>query len=783
MNPLIRVLALLAFVQGSLAAFDLVEALPLTDRIIMIHVVEGHAVHHQKGQKGTDGERVLLTLLDVTAATRPETWTVSSADDATHAEWAHGMHPQHVGRKSKGTDFASMCQGWDQANQRCLNNDPDHAKSHWLYLQLPQPLVPGKTYTIKTDGVAGIEPLTIAYTLEKSRSEAVHVNLLGYVPDVIGKFAYVYHWAGNLGSIDYSFLKEKSFRLIDLDSGKVAFNGKLSFRAPADQQETFQLKDTPHGNFLCAEVWQCDFSSFSTSGTYVVSVDGVGCSFPFKIATDIYREAFHTTCRGLYHNRSGIALKKPYTEFERPAPHNPLLTPGFAGKLVYTTSRNIDWKNGDADAVDKPAIEAGIKGPIDVWGWYQDAGDWDSYISHTNVATTLCFAFETAPRNFTDGELNIPESGNGVPDILDEAAWLPRFCFRLRHELIKKGWGTGGVGLRVCGDHFGGDVRKDGTSQGSWEDTERQWIVSGEDPLSTFRYAAIAAHLAWCLKAAKVSDPDKVDWLTEARESYAWALAHTLPSDEKTVLDGRCYAAAALFRLTGDAAFEAQFEKDTAHLKMGDELTWDQHNGPWVYCLGGGPTAGKPELLKRMREIVLGSAELVALTNSSKRALRWGGHFGMPMLIGQQTTPWILDGIIGYTLTKESDPAKAKAFRGAVATTCDYFLGTNSLNQTWVTGLGVRHVNQAMHLDGWYNGKDTLHPGIVPYGPHGKGSDLGHGAWDSDWANKTVYPVIDQWPGNERWFENRFSPMTAEFTIHQNTCFAAATYGWLCAPK
>jgi hypothetical protein len=34
------------------------------------------------------------------------------------------------------------------------------------------------------------------------------------------------------------------------------------------------------------------------------------------------------------------------------------------------------------------------------------------------------------PRKFHDHELNIPESGNGVPDILDEAAWLPRFCQR-----------------------------------------------------------------------------------------------------------------------------------------------------------------------------------------------------------------------------------------------------------------------------------------------------------------------------------------------------------------
>ncbi len=764
------------FALADASGMEAAEALPLTERILMIHLKEGHAVHHQKGRRRDDGEKVIVTLLDAAAASRAEAWTLSSVDDPAYAK---GLHPQKVGRKSKGTDFAWMTQGWDAANNRAVNKDPDHAKDHWLYLVLPQPLLPGKTYTVKPEGIAGVEPLSLTYAVEKSRSEAVHVNLVGYATDSPAKFAYVYHWGGDLGSVDLSFLKGKSFRLIDRKTGKAAFSGDVTFRAPANRQETGLVQETPHGSYLCAEVWQCDFSSFSSPGSYVVAVDGVGCSFPFRIEADVYREAFRTTCRGLYHNRSGIALVKPFTEYERPAPHHPKLTPGFAGKLVYTTSRFTDWKNGDADAVDRPAIEAGIKGPIDVWGWYQDAGDWDSYASHTTVATTLCFAFETAPGNFRDGELNLPESGNGIPDILDEAAWLPRFCFRLRHELLQKGWGTGGVGLRVCGDHFGGDTRKDGTSKASYEDTDRQWIVSGEDALSTFRYAATAAHLAWCLKSAGLSDPEKVDWTAEARESYAWALSHTLPKDEAIVKDARIHAAAQLFRLTGAAEVESQFEKDTAALKPGEELMFDRAFGPFAYLLGG---KGKPELAQRIRAVVLGSCESLALTTGEKRALRWGGQFWMPMLVGQQTTPWILEGIVGHALTKQSDPAKAKAFRAAVVTSSDYVLGTNALNQTWVTGLGVRHVQGIFHMDAWYNGKPTLHPGLIPYGPWKKAKDFGMGPWDSDWANKTVYPVIDQWPGNERWFDNRNCPLSAEFTIHQNTCYAAATFGWLCGP-
>src|SRR5437868_2585146 len=237
--------------DGDPPAMEVAEALPLTDRILMVHLKEGHAVHHRKGQKRDEGEKVILMALDPAAACRPEAWTVSSAEDPKYAQ---GAHPEKLGRKSKGTDFAMMVQGWDPAHNRTVNKDPDHAKDHWLYLSLPHPLTAGKTYTVKADGVRGVEPMTMTYSAEKSRSEAVHVNLIGYTPDSPAKFAYVYHWAGDQGSVDFSFLKGKSFRLIDQKSGKAAFTGDVTFRAPANRQETGQISETPNGSFLCAEV-------------------------------------------------------------------------------------------------------------------------------------------------------------------------------------------------------------------------------------------------------------------------------------------------------------------------------------------------------------------------------------------------------------------------------------------------------------------------------------------------------------------------------------------------
>ena len=752
----------LALLPAATEASNLLEVSPLTDRIVLLHFKDGHVDYHKRGQKRTD-DRITVDPLDVAAAGKASSYAVVSTGDPAYRTF---RRPTLVGRKSKGTEFAWFVDRW--AGDHAENDRPDHAKEHWVYLMLPAPMHAGATYRISTGDLAkNGKAWTLAFDPAKARSEAVHVNLMGYVPTARKKVAYLSHWAGDWGGVDLKAYAGARFRLVDQATGKAAYEGKVAFRKPASNTETGQTNDTPGGNFGGAEVWECDFSALEKPGRYVVAVDGVGCSFPFAINADVYREAFRTTARGLYHNRSGIALTKPYTAFERPAPHNPLLTPAFRGKLRYTTSRQIDWKNEDNDPADRPAIEAGIKGNLDLSGWYQDAGDWDGYPTHLRVAQELLLAYSLAPRNFTDGELNIPESGNGVPDILDEAAWLPRFAARLRAALKAKGWGTGGVGLRVAGDWFGSDTGPNDVGRGSWED-DRTWIVSGEDPVATYRYAGVAAELA------RVLPKDPQSWEREARESYAWAAKNTRSGDEAKVKPHRLYAAAALFRLTGEKPYEAQVGRDTEGWSAGTRVWSPDGFGAFVYALTERPR--DPAVAARVRAAVLGTADS-SLESAERRSARWGGDFFFPMLVGQQTTPQATELAVAWGVTHEA------RYLTAMQTTADYFLGANSLNQTWVTGLGPRHPNLVFHMDAWYNGKPGPHPGVVPYGPWRKDRALGQGPWDHDWPNKTVYPAIDLWPGAERWFDNRCSPMTGEFTIHQNTAPTAAIFGILCAAR
>ena len=359
---------------------DLVEVLPLTNQILMLHFDDGYAVYHKKGQLRSN-ERVVVELLNTTEAVKPLNYLLKSNDDANYS---YGKNPTDIGRKTKGTEFTWMCQSWANG---CVNTGPDHVEEHWIYLYLPQPMQTNKTYLLQTGTLANNgSQWTFTFNEQQQRSEAVHVNQIGYTPDATEKFDYVYHWAGDKGGINLSLFSGKSFHLLDLTTNQIVFTGQLAFRKGKTNAETGQATETPSANFSASDVYECNFSAFKEPGNYKMVVEGIGSSFPFRITDDLYRDVFYTSIRGLYHNRSGIELKMPYTEFERKAPHNPLITPGFAGKLKYTTSRFIDWTNGDndnanTDRPDKKAIEAGMKGSIDTWGWYQDAGDWDGYYS------------------------------------------------------------------------------------------------------------------------------------------------------------------------------------------------------------------------------------------------------------------------------------------------------------------------------------------------------------------------------------------------------------------
>lgn len=765
------------FTSGSMLASDIVDVSAINDKIIVLHFDDGFVRYHQQGEF-RQNEWVIAESLDILNAVNLTSYTIKS----TGGFYSNPQNPAGITRKSKGTEYSWLCQNY-VANVGCVNSVPDHASEHWIYLHLNEPLETGRTYTISTNNVAGNgSEWELNFSIEKNRTEAIHVNLVGYDPKAPKKYGYVYHWGGENGGIDFSAYRDNNFYLINTSTHEKDFTGQLKFRKAKTNKETYQTNDTPGQNFLGADVYECDFSNFNVPGEYILSVEGIGCSFPFTIKKDVLRLAHYNSIRGLYHNRSGIALEEPFTEFTRPAPHNPLITPGFAGKLKYTTSRFIDWNDLDQSDSDKKAIEDGILGPIDTWGWYQDAGDWDGYISHLKVPAMLMLTWEIAPEKFADGELDLPEGRNQIPDILDEARWLIRFFYRTRHEIMDKGYGTGGVGSRVAPDWFG--HASDGTP--SYLD-KGQWIISGEDPFTTYFYAGLAAHYALVLNKLGVDDPEGIDWKSEAEQAFVWAKSNTKPDDTNLLKVHNfklsyfeMYASATLFRLTGEDKYRNSVLQTGSNISSSTIIDEDQKWGIYALITGNENEMGDDLFMSKIKGAVIATADQ-KYTSVEQRACRFGGNIYLPMLIGQGTTPRVFEIMMGHYLSKDFMPAKTTGYLAAMYTTADYFLGCNPLNIAYITHVGVRYPERVLHIDSWYNGKNEMIPGITPYGPWKDSGPGATGPWDIQWPYKTLFPAgIQNWPGHERWFNNYTTPVNAEFTIHQNTILSAVVYGYLC---
>jgi hypothetical protein len=776
----ISLVALFIFQMISFAS-DLKSVSVLTDQILVLHFSDGYIEYHGYHQKGADDVTV-KDELDVDSANKITSYSLSSADDPAYKI---PEIPVRIGRKSKPSGMSMKCMPND--DNRCMS---DYVLEHFVYLFLEKPLQPGKTYQLKTGNLAKNQnQFILKYNPAETRSLAVHVNQLGFVPDAPVKMAYISHWMGDAAGLELENYANAKFHLIRVSDGKKVFSGTIG------KQKDFETggadgpaNQGPNGNFVAADVWQCDFSSFKQTGEYVVSVDQMGISYPFRIDADVYREAFVTTCRGLYHHRSGIMLKEPFTKYERETPHNPNVTPNF--RLRYTKFRNMDsqWESAPLDVLE-PLFDDSFD-CRNIWGWYQDAGDWDAYVSHAVIPAFLLTTFELKPRNFTDGELNIPESGNGIPDMLDEAGWL------LNHYRRAKG-PTGGIaGARIEGDNY--PNKEAGHGLPSYEDVRPQWIVYAEEPRFTFIYAKLAAQMAYNYKVAadnkllsgKINAADSIlVWKTEALKAFEWAQNNLREGDEAKIKSHRANAESWLYKLTGERkwldGFKADLEVTASNISKFGAYEW----GIWAFVTTSEKTAGFDAALKA--ELVKATAQFaekeVTESIDKNRSFRMGGNYNFKVQVGQATTPQVLPAILAWEVTR--DPKYLRA----VYTTCDYMLGGNQLDMTWITGVGDQYPTQVFNMDWWYNKKGIKEvvPGIIPYGPtadcdwmQGKNGDCNAwGWWDSDYAHTKCYPDKSQWPVHERWYNNRYAPPSSEYTVHQNIGPAAAIYGYLTSQK
>lgn len=163
------------------------------------------------------------------------------------------------------------------------------------------------------------------------------------------------------------------------------------------------------------KVWWFDFSALTESGSYYIyDVTNQVGSGRFEIAVDVYAEVLKAAVRTFFYQRCNFAKTAPYAET------------GWTDAASFVGTQ----QDGDCRLVTNTSVSTSK----DLTGGWFDAGDYNKYINFADgVVHDLLSAYEQNPTIWTD-DYNLPESNNGVPDVLDELKWELDWMLKMQEE-------------------------------------------------------------------------------------------------------------------------------------------------------------------------------------------------------------------------------------------------------------------------------------------------------------------------------------------------------------
>jgi endoglucanase len=454
--------------------------------------------------------------------------------------------------------------------------------------------------------------------------------------------------------------------------GSVVLRGKLSAARPdADSGDAVQF---------------ADFTPLAAPGRYYLDVPGVGRSWSFSIGADVYRRAYYMAMRSFYGQRCGTEVDLG-SEF-----------PGYRHDACH---REGAWhaSSGKSD----PRAPRG--------GWH-DAGDYGRYVVNSGISTgTLLWTWEMFGARVGAIKLDIPESGNGTPDILSEIKWNLDWMLAMQDD-------DGGVFPKQTSEHFSGFVTPEKDSLVSYV------IGVGHEPYkSSCATADFAAAMAIAARAFRPFDRAYADRaLAAARKAWAWVELHpdvvfrnppgvsTGVYGDANCSDERLWAAAELARTTGDAPYENYFLAHYAEFHpAATRPQWWANVGNlalWTYALGGGKNpaavaAIRRESLDAADGIVARTAANGYLHSLTGKDYEWGSNgnvanYALQLLVANAFRP---------------DPR----YRNAALDNLHYLLGRNAFSLSFVTRLGE---NPFRHPHNRLSGNPEPWPGLLSGGPN-----------------------------------------------------------------
>ena len=436
-----------------------------------------------------------------------------------------------------------------------------------------------------------------------------------------------------------------------------------------------------------------DFSGVTLPGTYRLYIAGIGHSHPFEIKKQIYKEAFLGSIKGLYYQRTSMPLEEKY-----------------AGKWHRAMAHPDDRVMFHPSSGKSEGHMASPK------GWY-DAGDYNKYVVNASFPLgQLLLLEEQYPGTVQDAALNIPESGNGHDDFLDELKYELDWVLTMQDD-------DGGMFHKLTTKNFEAMVMP--------EHATNQRYVVGKGTTATLDFAAAAA------KAYGVYLPTRPDYakrcLQAAKNAYQWALKQPAvpfenPADIATgeygdndFEDEWYWANAELYVATQDSFYLKKLQQAPMNFEFKAGESWTSYMRFLAYfALLENKTMIPKGFYDTLKAGIIAQADKIALSARSMPYFQpisdfhWGSNsdiLNAAMIMVQ-----------AYRLKKD-----IKYLTG-VQQSMDYIFGTNALGYSFVTGYGAK---PPMHIHHRQSAADNIPepvPGLLSGGPNSRQQDADHGA-------------------------------------------------------
>ena len=455
------------------------------------------------------------------------------------------------------------------------------------------------------------------------------------------------------------------FDVVDEVSGAVVFSGSFGEAMFDEATQT--------------NVCRGDFTEVVMEGIYHIAVkadDEERVSYSFTVAENVYDELFAASVRMLTLQRCGDELTKEIGgEFAHPACHVDMA-------IVYGTDEKRD-----------------------VSGGWHDAGDYGRYVvPGAKAAMDLMLTCEMGGALAVSDALGLPESGNGIPDLLDEARWELEWLFKMQNE-------AGGAYHKVSGYNFPGTVMP--------QEETAQLVLSPVSAAATGDFAAVMAKAAVVYKDIDAAFAEKC----KAAAHSAWVYlmdcgeltGFTNPADvftgeypDEIVTDELFFAAAEIMLCDQAAGGETE---ESVRKVVEEALA-----GEVIPGLGWIDTGAYALYDLAVAEIDPRAAELLAAATDDIVALAEKDGYGCSMGVNY---PWGSNMTVagnGMLLLMAERVNPGKVYTETAKAQLDVLLGLNGMDYCYVTGFGTLSTADPHHRPSQAIGHAV--PGMLAGGPN-----------------------------------------------------------------